>query len=458
MATVDLTKYGITGTTEIVHNPSYELLFEEETKADLQGYEKGQVSALTGAVNLYDGMLKINDLNQFGATLNIYGGILNYANGTLQTNTTTKTLYGDAYRMFDMNVATRVLDNVGIDVGSYTLYTAAVNVIADGSSFSYSTLSNCSFAGYGGTYTNNYKYSLSNTNATATVYRTSISSGLASAFADTSAYKAFSATSDYTFNFTSNMTPLSGTTLTIFGNKHSINANNTDSQMIMYSNATLNIFGVGELDESGNPIAGWTGHTSTDTDEILQIWGGSLSTAGAYSNSRLNISDSVFYNNGGMGALFSIAGANYVSVNNSSFINNSLPERTIFQFSVDVSAVFLDTLFKGNSTNHASYGSVITASSNSTNLSITGSTFENNTGLEKGAISNVGTMYITDSTFKGNKTTFVNGANISGGGGAIHNTGTAYILSSIFDGNTSHTGGAIFNSGNNGNCRYDFQK
>ena len=35
MATVDLTKYGITGTTEIVHNPSYELLFEEETKADL---------------------------------------------------------------------------------------------------------------------------------------------------------------------------------------------------------------------------------------------------------------------------------------------------------------------------------------------------------------------------------------------------------------------------------------
>ena len=36
MATVDLTKYGITGTTEIVHNPSYELLFEEETKADLQ--------------------------------------------------------------------------------------------------------------------------------------------------------------------------------------------------------------------------------------------------------------------------------------------------------------------------------------------------------------------------------------------------------------------------------------
>ena len=35
MAKIDLTKYGITGTTEIVHNPSYEMLFEEETKPEL---------------------------------------------------------------------------------------------------------------------------------------------------------------------------------------------------------------------------------------------------------------------------------------------------------------------------------------------------------------------------------------------------------------------------------------
>ena len=34
MAKLDLTKYGITGTTEIVHNPSYEMLFEEETKPE----------------------------------------------------------------------------------------------------------------------------------------------------------------------------------------------------------------------------------------------------------------------------------------------------------------------------------------------------------------------------------------------------------------------------------------
>ena len=55
MAIIDLTKYGITGTTEIVHNPSFELLFEEEMKADLTGYEKGQISEL-GAVNVMTGV------------------------------------------------------------------------------------------------------------------------------------------------------------------------------------------------------------------------------------------------------------------------------------------------------------------------------------------------------------------------------------------------------------------
>ena len=55
MATLDLSKYGITGTTEIVHNPSYEQLFEEETKATLEGYEKGQETEL-GAVNVMTGI------------------------------------------------------------------------------------------------------------------------------------------------------------------------------------------------------------------------------------------------------------------------------------------------------------------------------------------------------------------------------------------------------------------
>ena len=52
---IDLSKYGISGTTEIVHNPSYDALFAEETKAELTGYEVGQVTEL-GAVNVMTGI------------------------------------------------------------------------------------------------------------------------------------------------------------------------------------------------------------------------------------------------------------------------------------------------------------------------------------------------------------------------------------------------------------------
>ncbi len=55
MATLDLSKHGITGVTEIVHNPSYEVLFAEETKASLEGYEKGQNTELD-TVNVMTGI------------------------------------------------------------------------------------------------------------------------------------------------------------------------------------------------------------------------------------------------------------------------------------------------------------------------------------------------------------------------------------------------------------------
>ena len=59
MAKVDLSQYGITGTTEVVYNPSYEDLFAEETKPELEGYEKGQVTEL-GAVNVRTGIYSTN--------------------------------------------------------------------------------------------------------------------------------------------------------------------------------------------------------------------------------------------------------------------------------------------------------------------------------------------------------------------------------------------------------------
>ena len=56
MATIDLTQYGITGTKEIVHNPSYDQLFREELRPDLEGYERGQVTEMGDAVNVMTGI------------------------------------------------------------------------------------------------------------------------------------------------------------------------------------------------------------------------------------------------------------------------------------------------------------------------------------------------------------------------------------------------------------------
>ena len=55
MSTIDLTKYGITNVKEIVHNPSYELLFEEEMNPNLEGFEKGQLTELD-TVNVMTGI------------------------------------------------------------------------------------------------------------------------------------------------------------------------------------------------------------------------------------------------------------------------------------------------------------------------------------------------------------------------------------------------------------------
>ena len=50
-----LAKVGITGVTEVVHNPSYDELYAEETRPELEGYEKGVVTEL-GAVAVDTGI------------------------------------------------------------------------------------------------------------------------------------------------------------------------------------------------------------------------------------------------------------------------------------------------------------------------------------------------------------------------------------------------------------------
>lgn len=55
MADLDLSQYGITDVTEVYHNPSYEFLFEQETRSDLEGFEKGTVTQ-SGAVAVDTGI------------------------------------------------------------------------------------------------------------------------------------------------------------------------------------------------------------------------------------------------------------------------------------------------------------------------------------------------------------------------------------------------------------------
>ncbi|MBP5755842.1 MAG: phosphoenolpyruvate carboxykinase (ATP), partial [Clostridia bacterium] len=55
MAKIDLTKYGITGTTKIIRNPSYRRLFKDEMDPSLEGYDKGVLTEL-GAVNVMTGI------------------------------------------------------------------------------------------------------------------------------------------------------------------------------------------------------------------------------------------------------------------------------------------------------------------------------------------------------------------------------------------------------------------
>ncbi len=52
--TISLEKYGIKNVQEIIYNPSYEFLYQEELNPNLEGFEKGQLSEL-GAVNVMTG-------------------------------------------------------------------------------------------------------------------------------------------------------------------------------------------------------------------------------------------------------------------------------------------------------------------------------------------------------------------------------------------------------------------
>ena len=54
MPNINLRKYGIRGAKEVLYNPTYEVLYNEETKPGLEGFDKGVVTEL-GAINVMTG-------------------------------------------------------------------------------------------------------------------------------------------------------------------------------------------------------------------------------------------------------------------------------------------------------------------------------------------------------------------------------------------------------------------
>ena len=55
MSNINLRKYGIKGVKEVLYNPTYEVLYNEETTPGLEGFDKGQVTEL-GAINVMTGV------------------------------------------------------------------------------------------------------------------------------------------------------------------------------------------------------------------------------------------------------------------------------------------------------------------------------------------------------------------------------------------------------------------
>ena len=79
-----LEKYGITGTTEVLYNPSYEVLFNEETKEGLEGFEVGQAQSTLRQVSTQVVLLRTSSSLTMRLLTIQYGGTLK--------NTTTTTI------------------------------------------------------------------------------------------------------------------------------------------------------------------------------------------------------------------------------------------------------------------------------------------------------------------------------------------------------------------------------
>ena len=166
--------------------------------------------------------------------------------------------------------------------------------------------------------------------------------------------------------------------------------------------------------------------------------GGAIANGGT-----LNVTNSTFSgNSAGSGGAIASGGDGTFTITNSTFSGNSAVDGgAIASFAAHATLNVTNSTFSGNHALDA--GGAILIEGYGTLTVITNSTFSGNSAFadgrasSAGAISNNGTLDVTNVTFSGNSATDL--------GGAIYNARTLTVTSSTFSGNSALDGGGILN-------------
>jgi len=363
-------------------------------------------------------------------TLTLNSGILNCANGNIDSNSLNSlTSSSNTGLLFDANLNTNTYDKFIVSetvTGGLTL--KGINILADSDGTDkILTLFNKAINTTGITaYTNNFKYTADSSTTGAITLRQVGAGGLKVAVDDSSDTRSFSNITSESVN--SNLGTMNGKNLTILGNQYNINGN-SHSGMIITSTQTLNINNVGTPTNAGfnnftaatGPNSGAINNSGTTniTTSTFTANKASGSNGGAvYNSGSLNVSDSYFG--------IPVSGTGNSANNGGAIYNNGIADTTNSTFQ--------------NNTATTNGGAVY----NSGTISALNETFQNNSANNGGAIYNNGNTTITGGTFSNN--TALNN------GGAIYNdtNGTVYLKASdgniLFSGNTANnSSNAIYN-------------
>jgi len=381
-------------------------------------------------VNLYNGTLQLGskgngvDTSDIGAKtvsgLNIFGGTLSLENNVLTDNVAINSISDVANLIIDVDFASGSSDKISL-AGDGAIKITDLNILNDTTASSIQiTISDAPLHSLANTIiTTAYKYDLAESTTGIIDITKSVSKGLYDAIRSVSASEYKLTANDIAPDDLGEMIT-DELTINPAGN-YSINGDN-HAGMSIAEGKTLNINGVGRLNDDGSVDTSITGFVKTDQN------GGFVDNSGV-----LNVKNSVFNDNEGVngGAIYNSGTAN---VNNTYLTSNNAGSNAGAIYNVgDLS--LNDSVFNNNGA--AADGGAIynEGSANLTNVEF----FDNGSVANGGAVYNTGDLLIKDSDFL---------ANISeSSAGAIYNAGTATITDTTFSENEAQNGGAIYNTG-----------